>query len=155
MNQPATHLRAVDPDAAPAVDQAVAPAPAGLAWTIHPVTGERTLTYAVPEQPVAEPVPVVQAGPDVWPKRLVAGGGSLAAVVAAVGYAGPGLSAAGHAVEMGGVGVGIAAASLGGLAILAKGALGGGKSGQQVNVNVNVTNTSNSTATATGKGRRR
>lgn len=153
----ARRLSAVDPDAAPPVDQPVMPAPPGLAWTVHPVTGERTLIYAAPEQPAPAEEPVtVQAGPDVWPKRLMAGGGAAAAVVAAVGYAGPGLTAAGHAVEAAGIGVGLTAAGVGALALLVKGAVSGGRD-RSVNVNVNVTATggsASSNATAGKRGRR-
>lgn len=136
------------PDAPPAPDRAVIAAPAGLQWEAHPVTGERRLTYAAPEAP-AEPA-AGPAQPDVWPKRLAAGGLSTAAIVGALGYAGPGLSQAGHAVEMGGVGVGIACAGLGAVALLVKGSLG---KSPKVEVNVNVTN--HNTASARAKSRRR
>ncbi|MDI5967154.1 hypothetical protein [Streptantibioticus silvisoli] len=130
-------------DAAPATDHRVTPALPGTAWTIHPVTGERRLDYAppVPDTTAAVPPPIPTA-PDVWPRRLGAGGISTAAVIAAIGYAGPGLSQAGHAVEMGGIGVGVAAGALGALTLLVKGSLGSKAGQQHVEVNVNVTNTS-------------
>lgn len=123
--------------------------PPGMAWGIT-ATGERALTYI--ELPTPPPAP---AQPDVWPKRLAAGGGSLAAILAAVGWAGPGMMQAGHAVEMAGVGVGVAAASVGGMVLLVKGSIGR-QPGQNVHVNVNVTNTSTSSARSSSRsGRRR
>lgn len=121
--------------------------PPGMAWGIT-ASGERALTYI--EQPEPPPAPVQ---PDVWPKRLAAGGGSLAAILAAVGWAGPGMMQAGHAVEMAGIGVGVAAASVGGMVMLVKGSLGR-QAGQNVHVNVNVTNSSSSRSSSRS-GRRK
>lgn len=136
------------PDAPPAPAPALPP---GMVWGLT-ADGSRVPAYAVPaEQPAHQPV----SAPDPWPKRMVAGGGATAAVLAAIGYAGPGLSQVGHAVETAGIGIGIAAASTGALVLLVKGGLNRQASGQ-VNVSVNVTNTAHGgNATATARGRRR
>lgn len=124
--------------------------PPGMAWGIAP-SGERVLAYLPPA--VEQPAQTVAPQRDVWPLRMVAGGGSIAAVLAAIGYAGPGLTQAGHAAEMAGIGVGVAAASVGGMVMLVKGSLGR-QTGQNVHVNVNVTNSS-SARSSSRSGRRK
>ena len=135
------------PDAPPAVVEA---APPGMAWGLSPKTGERVLAYMPQPEPQQQPP---QAAPDLWPKRMACGGGAVAAVIAALGLAGPGLNQAGHAVEMAGVGVGVAAAGTGALVLLVKGSMGR-KAGSNVNVHVNVTATGGS-ATSSAKSRSR
>lgn len=141
---------ASQPDAAPET------APPGTAWVWLP-NGQRVLGYpetAFTAQAATGPSEHAPPAPDVWPKRLAAGGGATAAVIAAVGYAGPGLGQAGHAVEMAGVGVGVACASLGALVLLVRGS--GGRSGQRVEVNVNVTNSNSSSSVSSARsGQRR
>jgi hypothetical protein len=80
------------------------------------------------------PPPPAQRDP--WPTRMLAGGASTAAVLGVIGHYGPGLSQAGHAAEMAGIGVAATCAGLGALVMLVKG--GGSKSGQNVHVSVNV-----------------
>jgi hypothetical protein len=138
------------PDAPP---RAEAKAPPGMAWGLHPGTGDRVLVYLPPEaeELAQQPLPPQR---DVWPPRLLAGGAATGVVIGAIGYAGPGLGQAGHAVEMAGVGVGIACASVGALVMLVKGGMGR-PAGQHVNVSVNVTNTAlGGSATAKARGRR-
>ena len=135
------------PDAPPAVVEA----PPGMVWALSPA-GERVLAYLPPA--AERPQETGPPPPDVWPLRLAAGGGATAAVIAAVGYAGPGLGQAGHGVEMAGVGVGVACASVGALVLLVRG--GAGRSGQRVEVNVNLSNVGNSSSVSSARsGRRR
>jgi hypothetical protein len=120
-----------------------------MGWGIA-ANGDRALVY-LPEQAAAQLPPQK----DPWPPRLLAGGGATAGVIAAIGYAGPGLGQAGHAVEMAGIGVGIACASVGALVMLVKGGMSK-QAGQNVSVSVNVTNTAHGgSATAKSRGSRR
>lgn len=136
------------PDAPPAT---VAAPPPGMAWGLSPKTGERVLAYMPQPEPQQQPPP---PAPDVWPKRMACGGGAVAAVIAALGLAGPGLNQAGHAVEMAGVGVGIAAAGTGALVLLVKGSMSR-KASSNVNVHVNVTaHGGNANASAKSRSRR-
>lgn len=135
------------PDAPPAP---VAAPPPGMAWCLAP-DGSRVLGYMTQPEPQEQPPP---QAPDVWPKRMACGGGAVAAVIAALGLAGPGLNQAGHAVEMAGVGVGIAAAGTGALVLLVKGSMSR-KASSNVNVHVNVTaQGGNATSSAKSRGRR-
>lgn len=136
------------PDAPPL---AVAPLPPGMAWGIA-ADGSRIPAYLPSETERPQ-----ETGPpprrDVWPLRLATGGGSIAAILAALGYAGPGLTQAGHAAEMAGAGVGFTCAGIGGLVLLVKGSLGR-QAGQRVEVNVNVTNSVTASARSRSGGRR-
>lgn len=126
--------------------------PDGIVEGIDLATGQRRLYYADQIGSV-DTVKVSSDHPpqrDPWPARIATTGGSLAAVLAAVGYAGPGLLQAGHAVEMAGIGVGAATA---GVVLLLKST--GGRAGQGVNVSVNVTATGGrASASARSRGRR-
>lgn len=127
--------------------------PDGIVEGIDLATGQRRLYYADQLAQTVDNVNVPSDHPpsrDPWPARIATTGGSLAAVLAAVGYAGPGLLQAGHAVEMAGIGVGAATA---GVVLLLKST--GGRAGQGVNVSVNVTATGGrASASARSRGRR-
>lgn len=124
--------RMYDPDAPPRVEKP----PPGMVWALAP-NGDRVLAYLPPiEEPA--PLPERTGVRDKWPARMLAGGASTSAVLGVIGHYGPGLSQAGHAAQMTGMGVGAAAAGLGALVLLIKGSLGGGSRGQNVNVSVNV-----------------
>lgn len=120
------------PDAPPAPVQQLPP---GMAWGIA-ADGSRIPVYLPPEPDR----PLEHAPPqrDVWPARMATGGGSIAAILAVLGWAGPGLTQAGHAAEMAGIGVGGTCAGVGMLVLLLRGSLSS-RSGQNVHVNVNVT----------------
>jgi hypothetical protein len=136
------------PDAPPAP---VAALPTGMAWGIA-ADGSRIPVYLPPEPDgPRENAPPQQR--DVWPLRMATGGGSIAAVLAAVGYAGPHLTEAGHAAEMAGVGVAATCAGIGGLVLLLGGSFGR-KSEQNVNVHVNISNSVSASARSRS-GRRR
>lgn len=124
------------PDAAP---RPVAAAPPGMVWALAP-SGERVLAYLPPPDPEPERAadPVAPPRPDKWPPRLLAGGAATSAVLAVTGHYAAELNAAGHAVQMAGIGVGVACASVGALVMLVKGGAGR-QAGQSVNVSVNVT----------------
>lgn len=134
------------PDAPPAVQ----PAPPGMVWTMLP-NGDRALAYLPPgyEQTANTPPPE-PAGRDRWPLRMVTGGASTAMVLGVVGHYGPGLSQAGHAAEMAGLGVAATSAGVGLLFAMVKAGIG---SKQPINVSVSVTN--NNTASARSRSRSR
>lgn len=123
------------PDAPP---RAVQNPPPGMAWGLHPGTGERVLVYLPPPEPDQTPQPSGER--DKWPTRLICGGASTSAVLGVIGHYGPGLSQAGHAAEMAGIGVAATCAGVGALVLLVKGGMSS-KSGQNVHVHVNVTAT--------------
>ncbi|MCU1617396.1 MAG: hypothetical protein JWO98_4936 [Frankiales bacterium] len=139
-----------NPDAAPAPKPVLPP---GMVWAM---AGDGSVIPAYAMQPEPDKTPAHSPPQkDVWPPRLLAGGISTGVVIGAIGYAGPGLGQAGHAVEMAGIGVGIACASVGALVMLVKGGMGR-QAGQHVNVSVNVTNTAHGgSATAKSRGSRR
>lgn len=117
-----------------------------------PMTGA---PYGDRIEPDAPTTPVVVER-DVWPARLLSGGGATAAVIGAIAFAGPHLAEAGHAVEMAGIGVAATAAGLGLITVLVKSGMSRKQAAQpNVNVNVTVTNTSSSTSTATGRRSRK
>lgn len=79
---------------------------------------------------------------------IASGGAAVTAVTTAVGHYAPQLDTAGHAVQMGGIGVGIAAASLAGATIAIKAALGGvGKRPGRTVIHHTEHHTHNTTAT--------
>jgi hypothetical protein len=125
-----------DPDAPPRVEKA----PPGMVWALAP-NGDRVLAYLPPE--AEQSTPQIAAEPDPWPKRMLAGGASTAAVLGVVGHYGPGLSQAGHAAEMAGIGVAATCAGVGALVLLVKGGMSS-KGSQSVNVHVNVSATGGS-----------
>lgn len=96
----------------------------------------------------------VNTAPDVWPKRLMAAGGSVAAVIGSIAMAGPHLTEAGHAVQMGGIGVAATAGGVGLLFALVKGSLGSSKQAP-VNLAVHVTNTSTSRSASSSRSNHR
>ncbi|PZT71539.1 hypothetical protein [Streptomyces sp. AC1-42T] len=138
------------PDAPPAP---VPPPPPGMVWALAP-NGQRVLAYLPQPDTHATPEPSEPARKDPWPMRMLAGGGSSAAVLGVVGHYGPGLNAAGHAAQMAGIGVAATAAGVGALVLIVKGGLAR-QSGTNVSVNVNVTNSSSSTSTSRSRGGRR
>jgi hypothetical protein len=122
-----------------------------MVWCISPA-GERVLGYETPPERAPETAAPVVAQHDVWPLRLISGGGATAAVIGAIAMAGPHLAEAGHAVEMAGIGVAAGAAGIGLVTVMVKAGMSRKPSAQpNVHVNVNVTNTSSSTSTATGR----
>jgi hypothetical protein len=133
-----------DPDAPPQVQKA----PPGMVWALAP-NGDRVLAYLPPEVETDRPPPAAHER-DPWPTRMLAGGASTAAVLGVIGHYGPGLSQAGHAAEMAGIGVAATCAGLGALVMLVKG--GGSKSGQNVHVSVNV-NATGGSARASSRSR--
>lgn len=148
MNLPGLTPTTSDPDAPPRVEQA----PPGMVWALAP-SGERVLAYLPPE-PDQPPVPAVPEQRDKWPPRLLAGGASTSAVLAVTGHYATQLNQAGHAVQMAGIGVGVACASVGALVMLVKSGTGR-KTGQSVNVSVNVTATGGTAhASSTVRGKR-
>jgi hypothetical protein len=130
-------LDTYDPDAPPAPKPVLPP---GMVWALTS-DGSVVPGYAMQPEPdkQAAHVPAV-AEPDKWPKRMLAGGAATSTVLGVVGHYGPGLTQAGHAAEMAGIGVAAAAAGVGALVMLVKGSLGR-QAGQHVNVHVNVTAT--------------
>lgn len=125
------------------------PGPGG---TMVPVLAEHYQPTPTTPGPSYE-APPVEPQRDVWPMRMVAGGGSLAAVVGSIALAGPQLSQAGHAVEMSGIGIACAAAGAGLLVSLVKGSMGS-KQGR-VDVSVTVNPTINATSSSTSRSRSR
>lgn len=141
------------PDAPPTVQ----PTPPGMVWTLLP-DGSRALAYLPPgyEKTEQAAAPTGPAGErDKWPLRMLTGGASTAMVLGVVGHYGPGLSQAGHAAEMAGIGVAASAAGLGALIALVKGGTAR-QSGARVDVRVQVNNTVHGgNATANSKSRAR
>lgn len=137
------------PDAPPRIEQA----PPGMVWALAP-NGERVLAYLPPETEQTA-APAVPEQRDNWPPRLLAGGAATSAVLAVTGHYATELNQAGHAVQMAGIGVGVACASVGALVMLVKNGTGR-KAGQGVNVSVNVTATGGTAhASSTIRGKRR
>jgi hypothetical protein len=108
-----------------------------------------------PAAPSPAPYETAPADPqrDVWPKRMMAAGGSAAAVIGSIALAGPRLSEAGHAAEMGGIGIACAAAGAGILVSLVKGSMGSRQA--RVDVSVTVAPTINATSTSRSRSRSR
>ncbi|MDJ0465025.1 hypothetical protein [Streptomyces sp. H27-C3] len=138
------------PDAPPAPVNA---APAGMVWALAP-NGQRVLAYLPQPAEHTEAAPVGPAHKDPWPMRMLAGGGSTATILGVAGHYGPGLSDAGHAAQMAGIGVAATAAGVGALFLMVKGGLSR-KSGTNVNVSVNVTNSSSSSSSSRSRGGRK
>ncbi|MEJ8654764.1 hypothetical protein WKI65_43700 [Streptomyces sp. MS1.AVA.3] len=138
------------PDAPPAP---VPQAPPGMVWALAP-SGQRVLAYLPQPAEHTTPEPTGPARKDPWPMRMLAGGGSTAAVLGVVGHYGPGLNEAGHAAQMAGIGVAATAAGVGALVLLVKGGLSR-QAASSVNVSVNVTNSSSSTSSSRSRGGRR
>jgi len=118
-----------------------------------PVLADHYEATRTPTQPGPAEQPNTTPTRDVWPLRMATAGASASAVIGTIALAGPHLAEAGHAAEMGGLGIGIAALGTGILVSLLKGAVGSRQS--PVNVSVNVTNSPHLSATASSRSHHR
>jgi len=88
----------------------------GVGYAIAVETGKPVSVYVndtpppVPILPAQPPVIIQQAPRDPWLGRIIAGTGGAALVIGVTGAVAPQLQMVGHALEMGGVGLGVLAA---------------------------------------------
>lgn len=106
-----------------------------------PVLAEHYEAATTPQAPLPEQAAPGAPERDKWPKRMLTGGASTAMVLGVLGHYGPGLSQAGHAAEMAGLGVAATAAGVGALVAFVKSSL---SAKQPINLSVSVTNSNTS-----------
>lgn len=145
--------QSASPDAYATASDVQAGQVSGVGYAVSVETGLPVPVYvndAVPAVPVrAELAPVQQVvvhtpARDPWPARILASGGTIAGVTTAVGHYAPQLGQLGHAVQMAGIGIGVAAAGL----YVLKGAA------PKVSVTINSTITgANASSTASSNAR--